>query len=77
MYIVFIHLYVTGIYYFIRLRIKTWQRSAIIITNKRIIEMTVNQRKGRIPVAFNGFRAVVRYILYIHIAHYNKCINFV
>lgn len=49
-----------GIYYFIRLRIKSWQRSAIIITTKRIIEMTVNQHKGRIPVAFTGFRAVVR-----------------
>lgn len=49
-----------GIYYFIRLRIKSWQRSAIFITTKRIIEMTVNQHKGRIPVAFTGFRAVVR-----------------
>ena len=49
-----------GLFYFVRLRIKSWQRSAIFITNKRIIEMTVNQHKGRIPVAFTGFRAVVR-----------------
>jgi hypothetical protein len=49
-----------GLFYFVRLRIKSWQRSAIFLTNKRIIEMTVNQHKGRIPVAFTGFRAVVR-----------------
>ena len=49
-----------GVFYFVRLRIKTWQRSAIFITNKRIIEMTINQHKGRIPIAFTGFRAVVR-----------------
>ena len=43
-----------GIAYFIYYRYKIWERSAIFLTNKRLIEMTIQQHKGRIPVAFTG-----------------------
>lgn len=49
-----------GVYFLARLWRKTMMRSALVLTNKRIIEITLTQGKGKFPVSFRRFRTEIR-----------------
>jgi hypothetical protein len=49
-----------GAYYYAKLRAKSWENSAVILTTKRIIEVVVIQPKGRVPVSLHNCKVNTR-----------------
>jgi len=54
-----------GVYYCLHMRRRKYTRSAIVLTNKRIISMDIFERSGTVPLTLSNFSVQVRsYILH-------------
>ena len=53
-----------GVYYCLHMRRRKYTRSAVVLTNKRIISMDIFERSGTVPLTLSNFSVQVRsYIL--------------